>query len=624
MSGGRDTGAHRLGGVRGFATGSLAALELTWRAGPATFVCHVVLTVSQGLLPAAVTLVTKWLFDALQYGRDTAGFSPPALAVGIGTITALMSLLPLAAHFTQARLQRGIAHLAQRRLYGKVNGFTGLSRFEDPEFLDRLWLAQDSATSAPGQITTAMFGLVQQAIALTGMVAVLSAISPWLTVVTIAAAVPVLLVQVSLARREAGLAWTISPRNRRQLFYQRLMLDVAAVKEVRLFGAGNFLLGRMDAETRAINAAEERHDRRVLALQSPPALLGALIATGGLAWTVHGALSGRFGAGDVAAFLAAATGVQGALAAGISHITGGYHSLLTIRHYVEVNGLPADLPVRPDPAPVAPLTDRVELDDVWFRYREDGPWVLRGVSLTITRGESIALVGLNGAGKSTLVKLVCRLYDPTRGTVRWDGVDIREMDPERLRDRVGAVFQDYVAYDLSATDNIGIGDLRHLDDSDRIADAARRADAHDFIAELPRGYDTLLSRTFPEADDEGTGDPSAGVALSGGQWQRLALARAMLRQGRDLLVLDEPTAGLDPAAEQRLHERLRAHRAGTTSLLISHRLGTVRRADRIVVLADGRISECGSHGELIALGGEYARLFTLQASGYTEDEEVAV
>ncbi|MFE6978690.1 ABC transporter ATP-binding protein [Streptomyces sp. NPDC057682] len=622
MSAGQESAVHRLGGPRGLLTGAGAALALTWRAGPAAFVCQVLLTVVQGLLPAGITLLTKWLFDFVGDGRTPGGVSPMTLVAGIGLCGTLLAVLPYASDYTKSRLRRGIAYRAQKELYGKVEGFVGLSRFEDPEFLDRLRLAQDSATGAPDQITTALFGLVQQATAVTGLAVVLSAISPWLTVFTVAAAVPALFVQVSLSRRQARMMWTISPRNRRQLFYQSMMLDLAAVKEVRLFGAGGFLLRRMNEETRDINAAEERLDRRVLAFQTPTTALGAVIAVCGLAWMIHGARSGRFGAGDVSAFLGASAGVQGVLNSSILHVTSGYQALLTFRHYVDIRRLPTDLPVPADPLPVPPLRDRIELDDVWFRYGDDGPWVLRGVSLTLERGESVALVGLNGAGKSTLVKLLCRLYDPTRGTVRWDGTDIRTMDPALLRERISAVFQDRVAYDLSARDNIAMGDLRRLDDPERIAGAARRADAHDFVSRLPRGYDTMLSRIFPDADDE---DPDAvGVTLSGGQWQRLALARAMLREGRDLLVLDEPSAGLDAAAEQRLHERLRSYREGTTSLLISHRLGTVRRADRIVVLEDGRMRECGSHDELMDLKGEYARLFTLQASGYAQDREVEV
>ncbi|MEU2246177.1 ABC transporter ATP-binding protein [Streptomyces sp. NPDC019224] len=622
MTAGREPAVHRLGGPRGLVTGAGAALALTWRAGPGAFVCQILLTLVQGLLPAGVTLLTKRLFDSVQYGTPPGGLPPMALVVGLGLCGTLLAVLPYASDYAGARLRRGISYRAQQELYGKVEGFVGLSRFEDPEFLDRLRLAQDSATGAPDRITTALFGLVQQATAVTGLAVVLSAVSPWLTAVTVAAAVPALFVQVSLSRRRARLMWTISPRNRRQLFYQSMMLDLAAVKEVRLFGAGGFLLGRMNTETRDINAAEERLDRRVLAFQAPTSALSGVIAACGLAWMIHGAQTERFGVGDVSAFIGASAGVQGVLASAVLHVTSGYQALLTFRHYVDIGRLPTDLPVPAEPLPVPPLREGIELEDVWFRYGEDGPWVLRGVSLTLARGESVALVGLNGAGKSTLVKLLCRLYDPTRGTVRWDGTDIRAMDPVQLRERISAVFQDRVAYDLSVTDNIAMGDLRHLGDPERISGAARRADAHDFVSRLPRGYDTMLSRIFPEADEK---DPDAvGVTLSGGQWQRLALARAMLREGRDLLVLDEPSAGLDAAAEQHLHERLRAHREGTTSLLISHRLGTVRRADRIVVLEDGRTRECGSHDELMDLQGEYARLFTLQASGYTENREVEV
>jgi ATP-binding cassette, subfamily B, bacterial len=261
-----------------------------------------------------------------------------------------------------------------------------------------------------------------------------------------------------------------------------------------------------------------------------------------------------------------------------------------------------------------PLRRDVALHDVWFRYADGLPWILRGFDLVIPAGSAVGLVGLNGAGKSTLVKLLCRFYDPVRGSVRWDGTDLRELDVRGLRERLSVVFQDFMGYDLSAAENIGIGDLDRLADRVAVTDAARLAGCHDTLAALPAGYDTLLSRIF--LDDADAADPRAGVSLSGGQWQRLAVARSLLRDQRDLLILDEPTAGLDAEAEHEVHLRLRELRQGRTSLLISHRLSAVREADVIVVLDGGRVVEQGSHESLLSGDGRYARLFRLQASGY--------
>jgi ATP-binding cassette subfamily B protein len=259
----------------------------------------------------------------------------------------------------------------------------------------------------------------------------------------------------------------------------------------------------------------------------------------------------------------------------------------------------------------------IEFRDVWFRYGTEQPWVLAGLDLTIRHGSATALVGLNGAGKSTVVKLLCRLYDPDRGAILFDGVDLRDVAIEELRERIGAVFQDYMEYELTAAENVAVGDLSARDDPDRLVAAASRAGIHEKLAALPAGYDTMLSRTFMTESDAAEDLP--GVLLSGGQWQRVALARAFLREGRDLLILDEPSAGLDAQAEHEIHTRLRAHRRNRTSLLISHRLGTIRDADRILVLAGGRLVEDGTHAALIAAGGEYARLFALQADGYQDE-----
>ncbi|NUT50333.1 MAG: ABC transporter ATP-binding protein, partial [Saccharothrix sp.] len=276
-------------------------------------------------------------------------------------------------------------------------------------------------------------------------------------------------------------------------------------------------------------------------------------------------------------------------------------------HYLDVVDTHDDLPTGTG----TPAEAAIELRDVWFRYAEDGPWVLRGVDLTIPAGAAVGLVGVNGAGKSTLVKLLCRFYDPQRGTITWGGTDIRQLDVEELRKRIGVVFQEFMAYDLTAAENIGIGRVERLDDRARIVSAAEVARIADTLEALPNGYDTVLSRTH--ADEDRT-----GVTLSGGQWQRVALARCLMRTDAELMILDEPTSGLDAEGEHRVHDTLRRHARGRTRLLVSHRMAALRGADLIVTLAGGRIAEQGSHDELMDADGEYARLFRLQADGYQD------
>jgi ATP-binding cassette, subfamily B, bacterial len=356
-------------------------------------------------------------------------------------------------------------------------------------------------------------------------------------------------------------------------------------------------------------------DRRDLAVQGALAGLSTVVFGAGLVSTILSAAHRELTVGDVSMYIAAAAGVQAGLSTMVASIAGAHHQLLMFGHYVDVLRARPDLPVPASAEAVPELRRGIEFRDVWFRYSDDHPWVLRGVDLFIPHGQSVALVGHNGAGKSTIVKLICRFYDPTRGHIRWDGVDLRDLAAGDLRRCIGAVFQDYMCYDLSARDNIVVGDLSATKSPDRVRTAARRAGIHDTLSELPRGYDTLLTRMFVGDPD----DPQTGVILSGGQWQRLALARAFLRGDRDLMVLDEPSAGMDAETEHELHTKLRTIRRGRTSLLISHRLGTIRDADLIVVLVDGVIAEQGTHKQLMDTGGTYARLFTLQASGYTAD-----
>jgi ATP-binding cassette subfamily B protein len=602
---------------RAWARRVITAGSLAARAAPGTLAAYVVLTLSSGGLPVASAWLTKLVLDRLVEGAAPTVLA--GLAAGLAAAGVLAGVLPQVTQYQRAEMDRAVGLVAQDRLFTAVDGFVGVDRFENPHFLDRLRLAQQAGGTTPSQVLEGVLGVGRAGITIVGFLGSLFLLSPVMAVLVLVSGVPVLVAEVVLSRQRARMYWRIGPVERREIFYNGLLSSAAAAKEVRLFGVGRFLRERMLAERRAANAERRRIDRREVLAQAGLGVLAALVAGAGLLWAVGAARAGRLSVGDVTIFVAAVAGVQGALATLAGELARAHQALLMFDHFVWVTATGPDLPVAREPRALPPLGHGIELRDVWFRYSDDHPWVLRGVNLRIPYGTSLGLIGLNGAGKSTLVKLLCRFYDPTRGTIHWDGVDIREVDVAELRRRIGAVFQDYVAYEMTAAENVGVGDLDALPDRRRIEDAARRAGIHDKLVELPQGYDTLLSRIFLSESDKQ--DPKTGVVLSGGQWQRLALARAFLRDRPELMILDEPSAGLDAAAEYEIHRSLREHRAGRTSLLITHRLGTVRDADQIVVLSDGRVVEQGDHPTLIAAGGEYARLFSLQASGYQAEAE---
>jgi ATP-binding cassette subfamily B protein len=590
--------------VRGLAP----AMALAFRAASTQLGLLGAITLAGAVLPVAVTWLTKLVIDSVTEG--TTDLLAP-MAITLATLGALTATLPQLTQYLTAEAQRRVSRTAGDRLYRAVNRFPGLGRFEDPAFLNQLRLAE-AADSAPAQVTTASMQLVKNAITALGLFGSLYVISPVVAGVVLVAALPTLLAELALAKRRVDTTMRLSPDERRELFYRMLLSDERAGKEIRLFGTGDFLRGRMMRTISGIHATRRALDRRELFVHSGLEGFGAVVAGAGLVWAVLAAGRGELTAGDIAMFVAAVAGVQLAVSGIVSLLAQANEQLMIFNHYTVVVGAPPELPVAADPVETPALRNGIVLDDVWFRYGDDLPWVLRGVSLTIPYGMAVGLVGKNGAGKSTIVKLLCRLYDPTKGRITWDGVDLRDLDPARLRERIGAVFQDFMSYDLTAAENIALGDLTALTEPDRITAAATRADVHDVVENLPNGYRTMLSRMFAEDD----GSDGTGVVLSGGQWQRLAMARAFLRADADLLILDEPNAGLDPEAEAESHARISALRAGSTSVLISHRLGTLRDAGLIVVLADGAVTETGTHTSLLATGGTYARLFTTQAKGY--------
>ncbi|HKE18037.1 MAG TPA: ABC transporter ATP-binding protein [Kofleriaceae bacterium] len=603
-------------GLRGALLHARSAAAMVWHAGPGWLALQAVLALLAGAAPVLTAWLTKLLLDGLVAGAARPELLGVAAALAASGI--VLGLQPHATQYAMAELDRALARLAQSELCDALNRFDGLVRFEDPVFCDRLQLAQHTGRIAPSQLFAAGLGMARGAVTLVGFAGVLLATAPWMPALLVAvAAVPTLLAELSISRRRAAVAWRHTSAVRREIFYGELLSQPHAAVECRLFGLGGFFRGRLLAELDQVHAASRLVDRHELRVQGVLAAASGLAAAAALVWAILAAASGQLSAGDVVVFITATAVTQTVLVDLVRTLARAHAQLLAYDHFRAVVGAPPDLVRAANPHPAPALRDGVELRDVWFRYGDDQPWVLRGVNLTVPSGRTVALVGLNGSGKSTLVKLLGRLYDPSAGSIRWDGIDYRDLDPADLRSRIAAVFQDFMRYELSARENIRLGKLEAGEEE--LVAAARSVLVHDVLAALPRGYDTLLTRKF--LDVEGTGDADAagaGVQLSGGQWQRVALARSLMRGDADLLVMDEPSSGLDAEAEQEIHERLRRFRAGRSVLLISHRLSAVREADSIAVLADGAIAEQGRHDELMAAGGRYAQLFRRQAQGYRE------
>jgi ATP-binding cassette, subfamily B, bacterial len=600
------------GGWRRAAHDVRVAVALGWLAGPGLLAGQAGLLVAVGLLPAAAAWLTKLVFDELVAGR--AG-QAAWLAAAAATAGALAAVAAGAAGYLSLHHNRAVGLLVQERLYDRANRYVGLRPFEDPAHLGRLRLAEEAAAVAPQAITGFALALVHGLVVASGFAGALVVVWPPMVLLLIAGAIPTVLAQLAISRRQAVVAEHSTELVRRRVFYQGLLTDVRAAQEVRLFGLAGLFSGRMADLTRLATGRQLAVERRAAFVQGGLGLLSTAVAVAGSIAVLLAVGAGRTSIGDYVLFGTAVVAAQAAVQAIVTRLGDFTEALRLFGSYTRVLEAPEEQAA--GSLPVPPLRHGIEFRDVWFRYRPGAPWVLSGVSFTIPSGSSIGLVGLNGAGKTTLVKLLCRFYDPERGEIRWDGTDLRDLDPAGLRQRLGATFQDFMTYDLSAAENIGLGDLNQLGDRTAIEQAAARAEVHEALKALPRGYDTLLSRVF--FDDE---ENDCGTTLSGGSWQRLAVARALMRTGADLLVLDEPSSGLDAEAEHRIHRALHELRAGRTCVLISHRLSAIRDADLIVVLSGGKVVERGDHESLMLAGGEYARLFSLQANKY-QDSRVA-
>jgi ATP-binding cassette subfamily B protein len=585
------------------------ALRLAWQSAPGWTLANLALVVAQGAVPLASLYVMKRVLDAVTSGvrsADAAGAGRDVVAWILAALAVALSaaLFRLLAEYATEAQSLQVTDAVAETLHAQSVA-VDLAYYEDPSYYDTLHRAQAEAPYRPARIVGGLVQVGQNGIGLAGIAAWLVSINWMLAAALFAGVLPGALVRLAFSRRLYALRQSQTGHERRAWYYHELLTELAGAKELRLFGLGALFRERYADLRRSIRAG-------TLALAGHRAVAdfaGQVVAVaalfGSLTWVAMQALRGRVSVADLAVYYVGFQTGLNLLQAVLQALAGLYEDNLFLANLYRFLDLQPRVvaPQRPAAVP-RPMSSGIAFRGVAFRYQGQEADALSDIDLTLAPGEVAALVGENGSGKTTLAKLLCRLYDPTRGAITADGIDLRAFDPVAWRREISVTFQDYVHYALTARENIWLGDVTRPPDSPGIVEAGRHAGTDSFVSRLRNGYDTTLGRWFFE-----------GQELSEGEWQRLAMARAFWREAR-ILVLDEPSAALDPLAEADLLDRFRSLLAGRSALVISHRLSTVRLADRIHVLDRGRIVERGTHAELLALGGHYARLYEAQAQHY--------
>lgn len=581
-------------------------LKMVWKAAPGVLMCSLVSRLLAAVLPITLLAITRKIIDSIYlvttHQRSLSrGFwflvALEFLLAGVGIILARLvdfSEKVLAERYTNYVNIRIMRHAAT----------LDLTSYEDPQFYDKLERARVQGADRSGLIQESG-QLLQEFISTVTLAAGVYLISPWILCALVTFVVPAFLGETHFAFLGYSLNVQQTPA-RRELDYLRLLgASKESAKEQKLFGLGSFLVGKYKAVSDELYRQNVILSRRRLLVGSLLSLLGTVGYYGTYAYGIHLTLIGALTLGTLTflagAILGASNSIQ-ALFSTFSHIAD--HALF-VSDLIEFFGVQPKVSSKPIClAGPRPIRQGFEFKNVSFAYPGRSRQVLENVNFHLEPGERIALVGANGQGKTTIVKLLTRLYDVTGGQILLDGNDLRDYDLESLWKEIAVIFQDFMRYDMTASENIAAGRIEEKENSFRVRAAAMKSNAEEVVRKLPKRYEQMLGCRF-----------SGGVDLSGGEWQKLALARAYLRDAQ-LLILDEPTAALDAKSEHEVFERFAELTEGKMSVLISHRFSTVRMADRILVLKNGTIAEQGPHCQLVNSGGCYAEMFELQAAHY--------
>ncbi|UKO96636.1 ABC transporter ATP-binding protein [Nostoc sp. UHCC 0870] len=585
------------------------SLPLVWTAAPKEIFVLIVLTLLQGFLPAVSIWITKLVVDTvateLSAGR-VLGWTILLPLVG-GWVGALLleTLLDPWRTALQGNLNDKLMAHMSLKLMRKADTLPDLSRFEDAEFYDELQLLQEQINYQPLNLLENLVELGRSLVTLVVMVALLIPLTFWIPLVIAIATIPQVVVSAQYGKAIWLTLFENSPQARRMKYYTSVMLSDTYAKETRLFQLGSFFIDRYLQAFQSLHNSM-RHLRGKQAFWSSSLAILSTLGNGfAFYWVVQKAFQGELSAGSVLLFVQSLTYFQQNLGEFVGNGLELFENVLYMEQFFAFldSTSPMLLSVPGEKIP-NPIRKGITFEKVYFRYPDAKGWAVKNISFTLHPGETVAIVGENGAGKTTLVKLLTRLYDPNKGRILVDGVDLKNLNLEQWRQQIAGVFQDFGRYSLTLGENIALGNLKALENRDLLRYAVEKADIVKLVEQFPTGEDTPLGKQF------------SGTELSGGQWQKLALARAFVRKQAQILLLDEPTAALDPRSEYELYLRFVELAEGKTTILITHRLASVRMAHRILVLKDGRLIEDGTHQELLQHGGEYTALWNMQVQQY--------
>ena len=590
-------------------SGFRRVLTLVWDANPRLTLALAVLNLLQGAVPAARVWLSKLLVDAVvgavTTGNGVGALPQVLLLVGLQFgIGAVSNVLGTAANICQQLLQEQVSNRIQLLVMRHANQLD-LIFFERPQFYDLLQTVQREAAFRPVQMVQTAFMLIRQILTFVSLLALLVNLEWFIAAAALLSPIPAFVSSARYGWQGYQMMRWQSPLRRMMSYLTNLLTIDIYNKEVKLFTLGDFFISRFSALFQRYYLQQRGLIIRRYIAGAAWSMLTVLTSGLTFLYVAYRTLGGAISVGGLTLYVQAADGVSQAFSAVLGALQSMYEHQLYLQTLFEL--LDFKPLVRAPEHPVAlrrPMQQGIEFRNVTYTYEGKDQPAVDDVSFTIDKGETVAIVGHNGAGKTTLVKLLARLYDPQSGQVLIDGRDVREYDPDDLRNDFGVLFQDFVSYQFSARENIGVGRIERLEDANAIANAAVKSGASGVIEGLPQGYETVLGKWF-----------EGGVNLSGGEWQKVALGRAFMREAQ-ILILDEPSAALDAKAEFELFSRLQELAHGRTAIFISHRFSTVRRADRILVFEQGKLIEQGTHAELVALGGRYAELFNLQAASY--------